>query len=111
MDGYQIVELASIDKLITCQYPLELQIALIRWLINYTKVDLHKENIVLELIKVEYVSKYPAIGIKYLSDDSDDLENLVITQCESALNGASVNELINFLHENADDIKKETAKF
>lgn len=109
--GYQIVELEALDKLIISQASLHMQISIILLLIDHVKYSLKRNDIELAIIKVEYVGAYPAIGIKYILQTSEDLEPIVTQECETALNSVTVNDLIEFIGLNAERIKNEVANF
>lgn len=109
--GYQIVELEAIDKLIVSQASLHIQVAIILWLIDHAKFSLKRDDIKLALIKVEYAGAYPAIGIEYISQTFEDLEPIVIQECELALNNITVNGLVEFIGLNAERIKNEVENF
>jgi hypothetical protein len=109
--GYQVVELRAIDNLIRNQNSLEIQISVLLWLIKCTQSELVGKGIELEVIKVEYLGAYPAIGIKYLSQDVPDLESFIVERCEHVLNTFTVENLLQFISENSKYIKDFTGNF
>jgi hypothetical protein len=109
--GYQIIEIVAIDKLIVSQTSLHVQVSILLWLIDYTKRSLKRDDIELTLIKVEYVGAYPAIGIKYISQTSEDLEDVVTQEWETVLSSVTMKDFIEFIGLNSERIKREVMNF
>ena len=74
MKGYHVVEPAAVDKIITSRVSMEFQLFVLRWVISTLRENIIQDGlpIKVDLIKVEYTSTYPAIGIHYSDVPSDE---------------------------------------
>lgn len=106
MKGYQVVEIESLDKFITSEH-LSTYISLLIWVAscinNMPKLSTH---IQVDVIKVEYLGAYPALGIKYLAEGQDDFEPVVHEEYEKLVAQTSVYELLKFIETNEDEIAR-----
>lgn len=85
--GYQIIEPDELAPLIANSAYDEFLIATLYWIVDQlnhlpitTSSKLH-----FEVIRVQYVSKYPAIGVKYLSDDPTDAEDQILNRIKGII--------------------------
>ncbi len=109
--GYQIIELESVDSLIQNSNSLEIQVAILLLLIDKIRGLLPKEIEEISLIKVEYLGAYPAIGLKYSTQDSIDLEPFIVERCEHFMGLLSIRNLLDFMNANKFLINEKLSAF
>jgi len=76
--GYEVGELAAIDTLVRCKDHQGLATAILGWICAsiQTERDPASNRFVIEPICVQYVGPYPAIGIRYLTQEAYDSPTL-----------------------------------
>jgi len=97
--GYQIVELKPIDDILDSPWGDAVSRAILAWIAYLLEVQMVREypNVRFRVIEVEYVSRYPALGIQYLDDSIPDLEEEVRARSEQLLRTHSVADVIAFM--------------
>ncbi|MES2645038.1 MAG: hypothetical protein V4850_36465 [Myxococcota bacterium] len=71
--GFQIVEPEGLSKILGTPEDFPITVALLHWLIEQLKLELGAmlDSLELEVIWVEYLGAYPALGIRYLEERED----------------------------------------
>src|SRR5689334_10337471 len=98
--GYQILEAERLDSLLKTFNYYDFIISVLYWLVQQLEFELQDElvGVKIEVIKVEYVSIYPALGIHYENRPRlRDLAPLVEATIDRLLEEKSVIELIAFI--------------
>ncbi len=73
--GYQIVEPEILEEWLGANRNQEFLVALLYWIAKNLQLDFGARfpGVIIEVIKVEYLGAYPAIGIHYPNDQIPDL--------------------------------------
>ncbi len=111
--GYQVMELSLLDPLFSQRKYFDFAIAIFYWLIRELHVELKDQlaGAQIEVIRVEYLGAYPALGIHYgNSGEVKDLEPLVEATIYRLLQEKPVIELVTFIAASGTDWKEVTTK-
>jgi hypothetical protein len=103
MEGYQIIEIDELDDLLN--YDRKMFITILLLVINSIK-NKYENQIEIKIIKVTYVSSYPSIGVKYLNENFQDLEDDIINEFKKILHNSNLSVFLSFFNENFDEINK-----
>lgn len=118
--SYQILEPEILEELLNIEkQSIETIISILSWISYKISNDLRKRrlNIEIDVIQVEYVGKYPALGAYYKDqeirtiDESEDVEALVNLLCETIVKEADFSEYIHFLINNKDKISQDLKNY
>lgn len=105
MKGHQVVELPSLGPIVSLN---NLEPGMARSVLAWIAFSLSKKaseedlGIRIDLITIQYISEYPALGIFYFSDlleEIDDQEEWLIKEGEEMLADFSIIAFDNFLKE------------
>ncbi|MCE9545214.1 MAG: hypothetical protein K8T25_06820 [Planctomycetia bacterium] len=93
-NGYQIIEPKSLQSLISNPLHFEFAVAILHWLIPkiYSTVGTPLSGVIIEIICVEYLGSYPAIGIKYENEAPSNVGPLVESAIDTLLHERPVIE-------------------
>ena len=106
MKGYQIVEIESLDKFTSMEH-LSMYISLLVWLASRISNKPKLLSLIkVDVIRVEYLEAYPALGIKYLAEGQDDYEPIIREEYEKMVEEKSVYELLKFIEANEGEIAR-----
>ena len=95
-DGYQVIEPDKLQPL--SDIDLDLNIRLLNWIIFMLNRDLGSQlaGASLHVINVTYISKYPAIGVKYLSD-IPDVGEMIENKINEWIGGSLLYDLLHYI--------------
>jgi hypothetical protein len=104
-DGYQILEPNSLSGLIANPSQAALALALMDWLsIQFASAfPLLSNKVTLDVIPVTYQGTYPAFGVKYKSEDSEDLSKDIEAAIESLIEKSSVSQMLLYFADSTVD--------
>ena len=109
-DMYQeIVELEDLDTFIS--WDEKFIIGVLFLLVG----ELSKDKILAKKYKFRVIGfgfqgLYPVIGVKYLSDDSESVEDTAIEMCQNILRNKSMQDLIDFIAANKELVEERFKK-
>lgn len=108
--GYQIIDAAGLKRLLAVTTSFDLTIALLSWLVELLHGELRERltGVEIEIIRAEYYGPYPAIGIHYPMQDTNDVGPLVETTIEELLKQRPVADFSAFLARTPTDWRKAT---
>jgi hypothetical protein len=77
-EGYEVIELSGIEPLVRCKSHQGLATAILGWICDSVQKEFNAESerFVIEPICVQYSGAYPAIGIRYLTQEAYDSATL-----------------------------------
>lgn len=102
-NGYQIIEIEELDFL-ESQRDSSMRIAILLWIIKTININLeYVRSVELKVIKVEYLGAYSCIGVKYLNDDIEDFEPIVLDVFEK-IKRYSITNFLQFIENNNSEI-------
>lgn len=106
---YRIIEPRLIDPLMVKTKYHEYAVLIFHWLIKEIYVELKDEldGIEIDVIKIVYIGKYPALGLQTASVNRG-LEKLIETTANRLLQERTIIDLINFVSESNIDWKHKT---
>ena len=109
-EGYQIVEPGGLDGLIRQPRNNSLAVVVLSWVIEELRGLLGQklDGVSLTVIRVSYVSEYPAIGVKY-ETEREDVGPLLEEAIERLLKESPVSRLITFITTQERDWGQATA--
>lgn len=95
-DGYQIIEPDGLKALLGNPLHFEFAVAVLSWLIPQISAALgaHSNDITLEIIRVNYMGSYPALGVKYTNSKTPNFESRINSIVNDLLREKSASELI-----------------
>lgn len=98
-DGYQIVESEELASLIAKTAHDQFSVAILYWLAEQLNLRTkgHLSGLHFDVIRVQYVSRYPAIGVKYLGSDEDDKEQVILNAISEILRNTNLHMFIEHL--------------
>jgi hypothetical protein len=98
-DGYQLIEPLSLGRFPCSMRSGSIVVAVLSWLIELIRVELGERlgPAKIELIQGEYFGIYPAIGIKYATEEPEDLEPLVEEIVARLLKEKTMSDFIDYL--------------
>jgi len=104
-DGYQILEPNSLSKLIANRSQAALALALMEWIsIQFTSdFPLLSSKVTLDVIPVTYQGTYPSFGVKYQSEDSEDLSEAIEAAVESLIEKNTVSQMLLYFADSTTD--------
>lgn len=110
--GYEIFEPEIIGEWFSVIKNQSVLVALLTWIIDKIRISLiaQNQNLILELIKVEYHGCYPAIGIKVNETTPDNFIDVLEIFTREILHRTSVYDFLEFLFANDIDWVKVTKK-
>jgi len=105
MKGHQVVELPSLDQIVSLNPESGMARSILAWIAFCLSERAIQEGLGMriDLIKVQYISEYPALGIFYFSDKVEEIidqEEWVVQESEKLLSSFSLNLFSKFLKEN-----------
>lgn len=108
--GYQLIELALLDRLLATPSAATITVALLSWLVEAIRNELDGQLIAVELevIRAEYLGPYPVIGVHYVNADAPDLGPLIEATATRLLQTKAVSEFVAFVPRSGRDWRKET---
>ena len=114
MDGYQLIDLDLFEER-TSKLDEEMIILFLTWIIEKVKNSYDPTNkCEIEIVLSTYNhSNYPVIGVKYFSDNLDeitDIEPIIQAEAENVINNHSVSDLLHFISENHLIVKSNKEK-
>jgi len=94
--GYQIIELADLDSLVSNASCEHVSVVMLDWLVSQLKKELGEKmtRAQIEVVPVDYHGFYPAIGVHYLGSDSADLEPDIQRAATKILRSTNVADLV-----------------
>jgi hypothetical protein len=103
--GYQVVEPSVLRGLFTRPTNFVVATVVMKWLVDELSIELGSrlDGIQIDVIRVEYVSVYPALGIKYANPSTQDVAGLVESAIERIIETRSVSSVIRFVSANDID--------
>ncbi len=110
--GYQILEPESLDKLIGGIIRVEFKILLLNGILSIIRETeiIRKYNIIaLDVIMVNYISKYPAIGVRY-SNNENDYGDEIEEYINEIIKSSYIFNLINYIVDNNSLIEEDISK-
>lgn len=96
--GYQVIEPSIVGKWLGTVKHEGILFCLLNWLVHlllsndYSKLS----NVEIEVLCVEYDSKYPAIGVHYKNPEDQDLEEYITSRIEFYLTEKSVIDFLKY---------------
>jgi len=110
--GYGIIEPASLDSWLYKAKNQAMQVALLTWVQHRLSAMLIDEfpALHLEVIKVQYISTYPALGIRG-GDLPDNLPERLDTLTKQILSNSSVNDFLDFALDDQIDWDAKAQEF
>jgi len=97
--GYQVLEPDSIFKFTLHAHSEAYFEAVLKWVVHELGAELTElsDKVTVEVINVTYVSTYPAFGLKYHSENPEDLGPEVEAAIDRIIATRPVTDLIRFL--------------
>lgn len=110
-DGTQIIEVEELWKLVSKTAHLQFSVAVLSWLVSQLncRATGRLEGLEFSVIRVQYVSRYPSIGVKYLDGDDDDKEADVLDTISNILKTTTLQNFVDYLctRESWSDVAKD----
>lgn len=97
--GYQIIEPSSLERLLGNHTQAALVVAVLEWVIKRLKIRSPQlfDSVNIEVILVSYLGDYPAIGICYKNEDTQDLGPLIEDEIDILVGSLPFSDFISFL--------------
>jgi len=95
-DGYQIIESEELASLIAKTAHDQFSVAILYWLaeqLNLLKTG-HLSDLHFEVIRVQYVSRYPTIGVKYLGSGQEDREQVILNAISEIMRNTNLQTFV-----------------
>lgn len=104
MPGYQIVELPSLNDIIVCNPENGFAKSILAWLAYQLSAIAKSQDlgIRVDVIMVKYISEYPALGIFYYSEETEDKGQWIVSEGEKLLSNFSLDLFSKFLRQNRE---------
>ena len=95
-EGYQVIESEELAPLIAKTSHDQFSVAILYWLVQQLNLRATGplSNLHFEVIRVQYMSCYPAIGVKYALSDEEDREDVVLETIAEILDSTSLFEFV-----------------
>ena len=109
--GYQIIEPLCLSDLYSDPRHFEFAVTLFHWIVDELRNELNSEikGIDIDVIRVNYLGAYPAIGISYINE-SKDMAPLIESAIDHLVARKPIIDLVSFIAKSNIDWKKETER-
>lgn len=95
-EGYQVIESDDLAQLVAKDAYDEFSIAILSYVAEQLNMRSKGtlSNLRFEVIRVQYISKYPAIGVQYLGGESEDKEEQILMAIAEILQETSLRDFV-----------------
>lgn len=95
-DGYQIIESEDLAKLVSKSAHLQFSVAVLSWVAAQLNMRAHGRLAGLEfsVIPVQYISRYPAVGVRYPDSGQEDREKDILLAISEILETTTLNVFV-----------------
>jgi hypothetical protein len=112
-EGYQLVEPRELPRFLTTPENRRLWILVLSWAVHKINEERGSErvNASIEVVRVEYLGVYAAIGIRYSTTEDADIGPLVLRRADALISQVTVLELGAFLAQSPVNWDAEIQRF
>ncbi|MES2070270.1 MAG: hypothetical protein V4488_07980 [Pseudomonadota bacterium] len=98
---YQIVEPEILEQWLPVARNQEILVALLSWIVKKLQADFEMQfpGVSIAVVRVEYLGAYPAIGIHYPNDRTEDLAAPVEAAINRLLSNTSIIDFLKYVFE------------